>query len=351
MRVTHIDELARIADGEKVEVEGRYERWNPNLGPPGEIPVSARVIPAGGGGGLLIGGYLDPESRRPDGELARLSGAIVRVVGTYLATRAFPGPGPMPGLWTGGGPQLVNVASIELIEAAAPRVTAADEPVADEPAPAPTAPPPAPPSLGVRSTVPSRIGSLARRSLAGGVSRMIFPFSFIALLGVAAALFFALRAAGNPLDRRIAGGAPFLGGCLAFFAVDQLLIRLLAARELRRLTTLPFAFDLAAYAAALDGEPTSGVLFIEVELASPAAESLRASLVAPRLLGSAAVSFSHPCALSIRCPPVVTSSSSMLASRVYRDNARLHRWFRRCESVLARLHATTGVRAIAAHLE
>ncbi len=283
MRVTHIDELARITDGAHVEVEGRYERWNPNLAPPGEIPVSARVVLAGGGGGILIGGYLDAESRRPDGELAHLSGAIVRVVGTYLATRPFPGPGPMPGLWTGGGPQLVNVQSIDLLEAP--------------------------------------------------------------LVAVAAALFVVLRAAGNPLGTRVVGGVIFLGGCAAFFAVDQLMVRLLAGRELRRLKRLPFAFDLAAYVAALDGERGSSVLVVEVELASPAADSR----IAPP--GNATIAFSHPRALSIRCPQVATSWSSLLASRTYRDSARVHRWFRRCESVLAPLHAARGVRAIAAHLE
>ena len=114
MPITRFDELSALVDGQRIEVQGRYERWNPDLAPRGSVPVSARVV-LEGGGGVLIGRYGDAECRRPDDELDRFAGAAVRASGTYFKSREYPGSGPPPGLWTGGGSQIVDVGSVELV--------------------------------------------------------------------------------------------------------------------------------------------------------------------------------------------------------------------------------------------
>jgi hypothetical protein len=348
VHITHFDELGGVADGQRVEVQGRYERWNPDLAPPGSVPLSARVVLVGGGG-VLIGRYADAECRRADDELATLAGAIVRVSGTYFNGRAFPGPGPPPGLWTGGGSQIVDVGRVELIEAAKPIVPPPVPPVPEPPL-APTAvtadvefsPP-------VASTIPSNIGLLARASLSDGVSRIGAVASLLALLATSAGLFVAHQALGSPFGRRFASAGIVIGGMLGYWVVDRAISRIIATRELRWLASLPWTFDLPSYVAQLNEESMERALRIDVELVAPIGIANRSSVFDARGLGRATVEWTGDRFLSIQCPTVKTEwvpPGPAFGLPSY-SNGRVHRWFRRCvKRALLPLYGACRVRSV-----
>jgi hypothetical protein len=109
------EELRALRQGELTEVEGQYEVRAAEMRPPGEEIVTASVIVIGGPG-VLIGAYRTAESVRPANERASYAGKRVRVRGTFLDGTPWPHGGPVPGFWTGGGPQLVSVQRVELLE-------------------------------------------------------------------------------------------------------------------------------------------------------------------------------------------------------------------------------------------
>ena len=111
-RVTTWQDLASLADGQAVEVEGRYEIRPVDMRPPGEEVVTASVI-LQGGPGVLIGAYGTIECVRPVEERSRLRGQRVRVAGTFRRSAPWPEGAPMPGQWTGGGPQVVDVGPVD----------------------------------------------------------------------------------------------------------------------------------------------------------------------------------------------------------------------------------------------
>jgi hypothetical protein len=352
--ITRFDELRGTADGQEVEIVGRYERWNPDLAPPGQVPVSARVV-LDDGIGVLIGRYREPESRRPDDELDRLAGARVRVAGRFSNGRAF-GPGPMPGLWTGGGPQIVEVGQVEMIEAAMIEVArpSTPPPVARHQPEARPAPSPPPAVLPLPAPPPARfaVGTVARRSLAGGRSRMVIAAPLAAFVIAGGCIALVILARHLDVPPRYVVPVVVIGGALAFLATRLTVVRLLAARELRRVAALPWPFDVASYLAQLEGEHTHSTLRIEVELGAPVAEAARASLFDTRRLRRTTIGWPHAHVVSILCPRVTTDTSSDWAYKPRYDNAAIHRWFRRCElAVVQPLAATCGIRAVAAHIE
>jgi hypothetical protein len=115
MRVTKWDEAVSLVDGAYVEVEGRYEPCQLEMRPPGEEIVTVQVVLADGYR-LLIGAYRTPECVRPAQERGALAGKRVRVVGTFRHTAPWPEGAPVPGLWTGGGPQIVTIQRLEPID-------------------------------------------------------------------------------------------------------------------------------------------------------------------------------------------------------------------------------------------
>jgi hypothetical protein len=351
--IARFDLLHGVADGQEVEIAGRYERWSPDLAAPGQVPVTARVV-LDDGIGVLIGRYREPESRRPDDELVRLTGARVRVAGRFSSGRGFPGPGPMPGLWTGGGPQIVEVALVEMLEAAvieAPR--ARTPPVVRHPPQAPSPPSPPPAVLPLPAPPPARlaVGAVARRSLAGGRSRMVIAAPLVAFVVAGGCIALAILALHLAVPRRYVVPVVFIGGAVAFLATRLALVRLLAARELRRVAALPWPFDVASYLAQLEGERIHSSLRIDIELSAPVADSARASLFDARRLGRATIGWPHAHVVSIQCPSVRTDLSSDWAYKPRYDNARIHRWFRRCElAAIQPLAAAGRIRVVAAHI-
>ena len=106
MAILSFHELVATLDGTRVTVEGQYRPGVSGIPWPGVAPTSAFVVLRGGS--VLIGQYGGAESRRSDTELRDLDNCIVRVTGTYF--RCSPTqPDPIPGQWTGGGPQLVDI--------------------------------------------------------------------------------------------------------------------------------------------------------------------------------------------------------------------------------------------------
>lgn len=355
MAIARFEVLHGVADGQEVEIAGRYERWSPDLAPPGQVPVSARVV-LDDGIGVLIGRYREPESRRPDDELVRLAGARVRVAGRFSSGRAFPGPGPMPGLWTGGGPQIVEVERVELIEpaiASAPVVRPEPTPVAQhEPMAMPAPPPPLPTILPLPVRPPARltVGTVARRSLAGGRSRLVVAAPIAAAIAAGGGVALILRARHLALSTQYDIALVLAGGVLAFFATQMVAVSLLAARELRWLAALPWPFDAESYLAQLGAERSYSTLRVDVELAAPVAD--RAALVDARRLGRASLGWPHAHVVSIQSPRVMTDVTINRGIRPRYDNAAVHRWFRRCElAVIRPLAATCGIRAVAAYIE
>jgi hypothetical protein len=314
--ITRFEDLVGVPDGQRVEVEGRYEAYAQFPAPPGP-PRTARVVL--GGGGVLVGGYLDPESVRPAEEIERLDGAIVRIAGRFLRTREWPNPdAPMPGIWTGGGPQLVDVDTPRVVTPAPPR--AAAPPV--EAAPPPAKPPRAP---AARPMIPAHVGRLARRSLAFGTSRLAqAAIVVVALAAGAAALLFEYAVLG--LRDETMALAPIVAIGLALYAAEKAIVRSLSSRELRRLSALPWGFDLGAYVALLDREQLFPSLRVEVELEEP--DTAPASVFTSPVMATEEWSFGHR--------PTTTPT-----------NAGLHRWLRRCvKRELVPLHAHKPIRAI-----
>jgi hypothetical protein len=350
---TRFDQLGGVAEGEAVEIVGRYERWNPDLAPPGERPVSARVVLADGIG-ILIGRYR--ESRRPDEELEQLAGAVVRVAGRFSRGRDYPGPGPMPGLWTGGGPQIVDLARVEMIEPA----VSSPAPIVSSPTPVATATPAAPPlpapplilAPPARSLAPLRPGRIARRSLGGGRSRMVFAVPIAVALATSAGVFLAMHAHVVVLAIRYQLPVVVVAGWLALVATHWVVVRWQAVRELRWLAALRWPFDAASYLAQLEGERTFSKLRVDVELVAPIPDAARASLLHRRRLVRATVTWPHAHVVSIQCPPVDTDVTLGRSMRPRYDNAAVHRWFRRCaRGAVEPLAAACGIRAVVAHIE
>jgi hypothetical protein len=109
-----VEELMVLTAGSLIEVEGRYELYSPGPGHSSGTPETARVAFANDG--VLIGRFGTPEHIRPKEERERLVGKMVRVVGSFLPTAPWPHAGPPPGIWSGGGPQIAEVQSIDAID-------------------------------------------------------------------------------------------------------------------------------------------------------------------------------------------------------------------------------------------
>jgi hypothetical protein len=263
----------------------------------------------------------------------------------------------MPGLWTGGGPQLVGVDAPVLIEAAKPQ--------APPPSPDPE-PSTAPPTSAVREDdpgeraapstkiVPSSVGELARRSLAFGPSWLPSVGLLLAALASAVVIFFAERAiVGSGLPSKYAPLLPVVSIWFVLWIGEPLLMRRLASRELRRLQSLPWTFDLEAYLGLLDRDHLDETLRIDVTLVEPVAEASRSALGGSGRLGRATVRWTNDRALSIRFRTGGTRTWTAPLSRSSPpSNSHVHRWFRRrLIRRLQALHAARGIRAAAVHLD
>jgi hypothetical protein len=346
--ITTYRALTETADGERVEIEGRYETFRDFPPPPGP-PRTVKVMLDGGG--VLIGRYQDPESVRPLDEIDRHDGGRVRIAGRYYRTRAWPHPGPPPGIWHGGGSQLVDVEPPSLVGPPPARRTHHDEAIEirrvrpERPPPAPLPPdvPILPPRIAPR--IPDHVGALARRSLAHGVSRL--PDVGIALLALAlGGAVFAIEYALGVRDSTYIMILPFVVVAAAFFGLDALAIRRRSERELRRLAALPLGLDLGAYVAMLDRSHAIAQLRVECWLVEPVDPDRRAALLPPLPRGMDAV-WSSRWSVVLECPSVGTTEMSHPRFGTGRDNnAGLHRWFRRCLVILLALHQRVPIHQI-----
>ncbi len=109
MLVTQGSQLLELTAGGRVVVQGRYEPAHVDMRPPGEEPVTV-VLVLSDGMRVLLGEYQSDECVRPAEERTRLAGTMVKVAGEYHPTAPYPHSGPPPAMWTGGGPQIHNVA-------------------------------------------------------------------------------------------------------------------------------------------------------------------------------------------------------------------------------------------------
>lgn len=106
------DLLSIAGTTDPVEVVGRYRRSPAVPVAPGTSPYAAWVD-LEDNGAVLIGRFGTKECQRSPVELEELDGHEVQVVGVFLRTVPWQGAGPPPGIWTGGGPQLVDLTCIE----------------------------------------------------------------------------------------------------------------------------------------------------------------------------------------------------------------------------------------------
>lgn len=107
MLVTHGSQLVGLTAGGRVVLRGRYEPAHVEMRPPGEEPTTV-VIVLDDGARVLLGEYRSEECVRTIEERERLKGTTVKVSGEFHPSAPYPHPGPPPGLWSGGGPQIHN---------------------------------------------------------------------------------------------------------------------------------------------------------------------------------------------------------------------------------------------------
>ena len=350
--LTQFHQLAALEDGTRVAVEGPYRPGHSTMPRPGVAPVSAFVAVVGGR--VLIGRYSDTESRRPEAELRTLDGCIVRVTGTYF--RSSPTrPDPMPGQWTGGGPQLIDIDPPLLVQPAP--VHPPDPPTgtvrgceqvnnSDEPTLAGDVPHT---EVGIerrhRAITPSRS---ARYSLASTrVCAILSIFAF----AVGALTFWAAPALLGTVDfdtRLVVTCGVLVAGLFGPAAVYR---HVSAGHAVRTLSSQPWKFDVESYLALLE-KKHSGTLIATVQL-SRSRSGREADITGQwRMPPRTTFRWHGDDRLRLETKPPPTRCPSMNSPLADHDftplhNPAVHRWYASViNGVLSPLHRQIGVREV-----